>query len=108
MIKANFFLDGEFLCGFQVSGHSGAGTAGNDIICASVSSAAYMTANTITDVIMLNADISVQDGYMELVLNENLPEAQQILEGLRLHLTSLADEYPNKIKVTSIRRCKDA
>ena len=110
MIKVNFFLSDELIKGFEISGHSGSANAGEDIICASVSSAAYMTANTVTDVLFLSPEIEVEDGYMKLVLNEKMSEAQQILKGLRLHLESLAGDYPRNIKVTTsqIRRCQNA
>ena len=56
----------------------------------------------------IKAQIDVDDGYMKLLINEKLSEAQPVLKGLRLHLESLAGDYPRKIKVTSIRRCQNA
>jgi len=106
MIKVNFFAENGLIKGFEISGHSGAGEVGNDIICASVSSAAYLVANTITDILELNCDIKVNDGYLKLIIIDDLSDAQQILKGLRLHLESLADDYPNNILVT--RRCQNA
>ena len=38
-------------------------------------------------------------GYMNIRVTSELSEAQQILEGLRLHLGSLAGDYPDNIKV---------
>lgn len=108
MIEVKFFTDDGYICGFEFSGHSGSAKAGQDIICASVSSAAYMTVNTVTDVIGLDAEIEVHDGFMSFLLHKNLPEAQQILQGLRLHLESLAKDYPKNIIVTSVRRCQNA
>ena len=46
MIRAVFF-EGENGRGFEISGHAG-GSAGRDIVCAAVSSAVYMAANTVT------------------------------------------------------------
>lgn len=110
MIKVKFFLsdDTEMIEGFEISGHSDSARSGRDIICAAVSSAAYMTANTVTEILFLKPELIAEDGYMKLVLNEDLSEAQQILKGLRLHLESLAGDYPKNIKVTSIRRCQNA
>ncbi|MFR2561614.1 MAG: ribosomal-processing cysteine protease Prp [Anaeromassilibacillus sp.] len=50
--------------GFRISGHSGSGEEGNDIICAAVSSAAYMTANTVTEIIGVEAQVAAEEGYM--------------------------------------------
>ena len=99
MIKARFFTEDNKICGFEISGHSGSADAGEDVICAFVSSAAYMTANTLTEIVGIQADIDVSDGFMSLTVQLGLSEAQQILEGLRLHLRSLAGDYPDNIKV---------
>lgn len=101
MIKAKFFNQGDLLTGFEVSGHSGSAQQGEDIICAAVSSAVYMAANTITEVISVDADIKVDDGYLYLKV-EPLSKTQAILKGLQLHLISLSQDYPKNIKVTNI------
>ncbi len=98
MIRAIFYRQGKALKGFTVKGHSGQSTCGNDVVCASVSSAAYMTANTITDVIGADAYIKVADGYMRLVLSkEQSSDIQTLLEGFLLHVKSLACDYPEFI-----------
>ncbi len=109
MIKARFHTtDKNEICGYEISGHSGSADRGEDVICAFVSSAAYMAANTLTEIVNAQADIEVKDGFMSLAVTSNLSEAQQILEGLRLHLESLAGDYPDNIKVISLRRCQNA
>lgn len=101
MIKADFYTikTGELL-GFCISGHSNYAKSGNDIICASVSSAAYMVANTITDVIHAIADIEIDDGYMYFMIQRKyIPSCQNILAGLKLHLITLEEQYSNNISV---------
>ncbi|MGN0474111.1 MAG: ribosomal-processing cysteine protease Prp [Acutalibacteraceae bacterium] len=101
MISVNFFAAGKGsarLAGFQVSGHSG--IQGESIVCAAVSSACYMAANTITDVLLIEADISLRDGLMKLTVGENEADrAQVILQGLQMHLEQLAEQYPDKIRI---------
>lgn len=58
-----------------------------------------MAANTLTEIVEAAADIEVSDGFMSVQIQSKLSEAQQILEGLRLHLESLAGDYPDNIKV---------
>ena len=99
MIKARFFTEDNLICGYEISGHSGSAEAGQDIICAFVSSAAYMAANTLSEILGAEIEAEVADGYMNIRVSSKLSEAQQILEGLRLHLRSLAGDYPNNIKV---------
>ena len=51
MIRADFFANADgALLGFSVLGHSGLAQEGEDILCAAVSSAAYMTANTVLEI----------------------------------------------------------
>lgn len=99
MIKARFFTEDNLICGYEISGHSGSAETGQDIICAFVSSAAYMAANTISEILNAEIEAEVADGYMNIRVASKLSEAQQILEGLRLHLRSLAGDYPDNIKV---------
>ena len=53
MITVQFYSQAGLLTGFSLDGHAGRGEEGEDLLCASVSSAAYMTANTITDVMRI-------------------------------------------------------
>lgn len=73
--------------------------SGSDIVCASVSSAAYMAANTITDVICADADAVAGNGAMSVTLNQANEQAQAVLRGLELHLTELSKQYPENIKI---------
>ena len=49
MIQVIFTVKDNDICGFEISGHSDYAEEGSDIVCAAVSSAALMTANTITE-----------------------------------------------------------
>ena len=62
MIRAVFRYAGDAPRGFSLCGHAGAGVAGEDIVCAAVSSAAYMAANTVTDVVGAKATVDAGDG----------------------------------------------
>lgn len=97
MTKVVFYKGDDRLSGFLITNHSGYNDEGNDIVCASVSSAAYLTANTLTDILGAKADIEVRDAYFKFILLDKFNEAQSHLEGLRLHLESLAGDYPKYI-----------
>lgn len=75
--------------------------SGEDIICSAVSSAAFMTANTITEVIKADAVISVdEDGEMYLrIRDKDAGACQEILSGLKLHMFALEEQYPDNIHV---------
>ena len=73
MIQVEFSVHDHAPVGFCISGHAGAGSAGRDIVCAAVSSAAYMAANTLTDVVGAQPDIALADGpvsYTHLMLDK--------------------------------------
>ena len=97
MIRVRYRTADDLLTGFTLSGHAGAGDHGQDIVCAAVSSAAYMTANTITEILGATADITVDDGYMDLTVTDRIPGCQDILSGFRLHLQALQEQYPTRI-----------
>lgn len=63
MITVQFYSQAGLLTGFSLDGHAGRGEEGEDLLCASVSSAAYMTANTITDVMRIQTHVEVDDGH---------------------------------------------
>lgn len=100
MITVTFYCSDNLICGFKITGHSGYSDSGSDIICASVSSAAYMAANTITDILHIDADVTENDGFMSLNLSKQEAEKSAVvLNGLRLHLTALSEQYTKYIKV---------
>ena len=99
MIKIRFNKKDGLLTGFECKGHSNLGEAGSDILCAFVSSACYMCANTVTEVLKLNAVSRDADGFMRLEIKEQSEKAQDILNGTLLHFTELEKQYPENIKV---------
>lgn len=99
MIKIEFFKSDGLLKGFTAQGHSMSAPHGQDLICAFVSSACLMTANTVTDILTLKADAEASDGYLRLEIKENPIKAQDILNGLQLHLSELQRDYPENINV---------
>ena len=99
MIKVNFYKAENNIIGFEAKGHSMSAPHGEDLICAFVSSACLMAANTITEVIDLNAEAKADDGYLRLMIKNSANSAQDILGGLKLHLSELQKDYPENINV---------
>ena len=94
-------LDGK-ISGFIVSGHSGFSVSGKDILCSAVSSAVYLVANTITDILHVDAVVTVKDGFMQFELpGDRLIECQDILKGLKQHLEALTLQFPKGLNVLS-------
>ena len=102
MITVKFFTQG--LPGFEVSGHAGYAEAGQDIVCAAVSSAVGLCECTITDVMGAEATIKVneRDASVYLRLSKENEKASDIISGLMLYLVSLRDEYSEYIEVLEV------
>ena len=101
MVRVDFMVSrGGLIKGFRISGHADFSESGSDIVCASISSAAYMTANTVTEIIHADAVTEADEGYMYLsVSKKDQAICQTILEGLKLHLVSLEEQYPENLNV---------
>ncbi|MBR3300975.1 MAG: ribosomal-processing cysteine protease Prp [Clostridia bacterium] len=99
MTKVVFFADDSRLFGFEISGHS-TGSCDDEqgrIVCGAVSSAAYMTANTVSDVIGDKIESELRDGYMKIIVKDPSDASQKVLDGFRLHISELSKQYPRRI-----------
>lgn len=98
-----FLSKNQTLCGFEVSGHSSDNETDTEgkIVCSAVSSAAYMAANTILCVLKEDCETRVDDAEMYLCVHNPSPAATAVLNGFKLHLTELAKQFGNRIKINS-------
>ena len=90
--------------GISFLGHAGYADFGEDVCCASVSSAVMLTANTVTEAFKIKADVSVEENEIILRLeNDSSEEGDKLLLGLLTHLYFLAEEFSGKIGRASCR-----
>ncbi len=100
MTTAKFLFSDETVISFELSGHSGAGEYGTDIVCSAISSAVYMAANTIIEIMKLSPETVVRDGYLKIHMNmDDARKSKVITDGLYLHLSELQSQYPNNLKL---------
>ena len=100
MTTAKFLFSDETIVSFELSGHSGAGECGTDIVCSAVSSAVYMAANTILEIMKIEAEAEVTEGYFKFTMNfKDAQKSKVITDGLYLHLSELESQYPNNLKL---------
>lgn len=99
MTKARFWENG-----FSVTGHSTRDADDDEgrLVCSAVSSAAFMAANTITEVIGDSAEISVKDGEMSLSVKAPSDKTKAVLAGLKLHLSELSEQYGKRLNITEV------
>ena len=104
MTKAKFLVSDGTVCGFCIEGHSTANADDDEgkVVCAAVSSAAYMAANTVTEVIGDKAVAEVTDGKMLFKVENPSKSTVAVIEGLRLHLTELSKQYGKRLIITEV------
>lgn len=107
MVDAQFYRSGDTqrLLGFGISGHADYADEGSDIVCASVSSAVMLTANTVTEVFHLNAKVKDMKNEILLKLTDD-PDGtgDKLLLGLLTHLYLLSQQFPQAVEVKVIDR----
>ncbi len=95
---------GGLLAGFTASGHAGAGSKGEDIVCAAVTALLRTAGKVLSGEPGLTVDgWSPEPGVMRLVL-EPPPEAKRdwvrgVTDTLLRGLADLAEEFPGRLKL---------
>lgn len=105
MTEVRYLFENDILVGFHLKGHSTA-SAEDDIgrlVCASISSAAYMAANTITEIVGAQAvaEVNEEAGEMLLEVKSDFEEALPILLGFELHMEQLSEQFTDYIRIIS-------
>ena len=97
MIKVNFKRSLGKLVSFKVNGHAFFDEFNRDIVCSAVSVLTYAIINGITDVVKVNADFEVREGFSKLNLEqlslEEIEKCQVLMETMLLEIKSLEIEY---------------
>ena len=101
MTGVEFLVDEKKIYGFSINGHSSVDCDDEvgKIVCSAVSSAAYMAANTITEIIGDSADAEVDDAKMIFKVKNPSDKTIAVLKGLKFHLEQLSDQYSNNIRI---------
>ena len=101
MTGVRFLKKENRLCGFEITGHSteNAEDTEGKTVCAAVSSAAYMAANTVTEIVGDSADSEVNDGRMYFFVKTPSDKTETVLEGFKLHISELAKQYGKRIRI---------
>ncbi len=102
MITVKFFKT-DLLEGFSLSGHATVDSedAEGKMVCAAVSSAVYLAANTLSEILGASLDAFDSGDVLEVRVLSKKQESQTILRGLELHLFELSKQYKKSIKIIS-------
>lgn len=101
MICVEIFKNKEHYKGFKISGHSGYGSEGNDIVCAAVSSVSNMTVNLINEVFKIESSFEMgEEAMLRFYVDAPCEISDKVIEGFKLQLEIILEEYPKFIKVS--------
>ncbi|MDO4742589.1 MAG: ribosomal-processing cysteine protease Prp [bacterium] len=103
MTTVRFYKSDNAICGFNIIGHSSESCSdfNGKLVCAAVSSAAYMTVNTLTEVIGAKVSAKISEAQMKVLLISGIEKSQPILKGFRIHIEQLSQQYESNLKIIS-------
>ena len=112
MTKIVFFRSGGVFYGFEEQGHTGYGEAGDDILCAAISSMTMFLINTVEVAYDSKVDYEIEDGdtLIRVRAKAALPEFESddykryavsgIIMGYYLQLSDMLEEYGDYLDVS--------
>ena len=103
MITVTALLENGTPVGFTVTGHAGQGAYGEDLVCAAVSAIVQTAILGVTEVLKLNAGVSVEEGNSSCILERGTGEADAaraaiVFETMLTGLKSVQAAYPRTLK----------
>jgi len=97
MINVKFKKVSGNLVSFKVNGHADFDEYNRDIVCSAVSVLTYAIINGITDVVKVNADFEIRDGFSTLSLEKqplkDIEKCQVLMETMLLGIKSMEIQY---------------
>ena len=99
MTKITIFKKNEKIWAFQVKGHTGFAESGNDIVCSAISTATQMALVGLKEVLKLDVESDIKDGYMQVKLLQDNAQAQAILCSMEKTLADTAKNYARNVKM---------
>lgn len=109
MTSVTFESEGSRLVSLTLSGHSGLADAGEDILCAAITSAVRLLECALNDVMGLEVAVRQrpQDAFLSLKLPAGLVEetdvlCQTLLAATMVYFVQLAEEYPDNMIVLEV------
>lgn len=96
MIKVTVIKQAEEYRGFVISGHSGYGEEGEDIICAAVSALAVNAVNSLETFARIPMEVEQEDGYLSCQFGKQLnPEGVLLMDSMILGMQQICENYGN-------------
>lgn len=99
MTKITIFKKDGKIFGYQVKGHTGYAEEGSDIVCSGISVSCQMALVGLTEVLHLQVESTIKDGYMQVNLLQDDEKAQAILQALEKTLEDISKNYARYVRM---------
>ena len=114
MTKITFYKSGDNFYGFEEKGHTGYGEAGDDVLCAALSSMTMLIINAIEVVYASNVDYVIDDKTADIKLiakcavpryandEKNQYAVSGLIKAYYYQLMDLTEEYYDFLEVNAV------
>lgn len=103
MITVRITFKENMIVSYEVSGHSGYAEAGEDIICAAVSSLTHPPVRSIEDYLKKKISYDAEDGYLSVEIFDPDNRTEAILRTMRVGLKEWQKQYPKYVCIEEIK-----
>ena len=107
MTRIVFFRNSEGYTGFTACGHAGGAPEGENIVCAVISAAVELTECQLSDILLLDTDVSIdhKSALVSVMMKQAHAQGQAPIRALKMYLESLAQEYPRFLNISEVSPC---
>lgn len=112
-VKREIVSGRKFITQIEIKNHTDFESAGYDIVCAAVSSAAELAINVLAENFGCGCEVKVAGEPPEILLN--IPKSEYsgaenqksfaicgLLDGFVAHLENIAQDYPNNVRIVLV------
>jgi uncharacterized protein YsxB (DUF464 family) len=103
MTSVSFKKKYEYLIAFKIEGHAGFKEEGEDIVCSAISMISQTTLIGILEVLKIDVEYYIEDGFLNLSLEKNsmeeIKKCQVLLQTMLLGLKNIEITYGDYINV---------
>ncbi len=104
MTTIKFFKEKENFTGFECLGHTGYAENGTDILCSAISSLTQSACLGVMKVLNLKCEYKKEDGFLKLIILENVEKAQDLLKTLKFSLEDIKCGNEKYIQIKTVKR----
>lgn len=103
MVKVKVTSQQDLIHEIHVKDHAGSATAGQDLVCAGVSSICFGALNALNELCENAFDYEIKEANVRIIVKDAQCEtAQIILKTIYIQLLTMAESYGKFIKLTKV------